>query len=136
MGEVMGRERRPERRPTVQLTPGTTTADHHSRYFDLPALSAFAIYLALSILFLGRALFGRLSSYHVGMGPDPLQMIWFLVWWPHALISGIDPLLTRAIWAPAGYNLTWQTSIPLASVIAVRSRSQSGQWPPSMPSAC
>jgi hypothetical protein len=119
MGEVMGRERRPERRPTVQLTPGTITADHHSPYFDLPALSAFAIYLALSILFFGRSLFGRLSSFHVGMGPDPLQMMWFLVWWPHALISGIDPLLTHAIWAPAGYNLAWQTSIPLASVIAI-----------------
>ena len=45
-------------------------------------------------------------------------MMWFLVWWPHAVINGINPFLSSAIFAPTGFNLAWQTSIPLASVIA------------------
>jgi hypothetical protein len=85
---------------------------------DLPALCAFMLYLALSIVFFGRALFGNFSDVHIGMSQDPRAMIWFLAWWPHALANGINPLLTHAIWAPAGYNLAWQTCIPLAGVVA------------------
>ena len=45
-------------------------------------------------------------------------MMWSLVWWPHAMANGINPLLTTAIWAPSGFNLAWGTCIPLASILA------------------
>jgi hypothetical protein len=88
------------------------------RAYDLPALCAFALYFALSILFFGRGLFGHISDAYFGVGVDPGLMMWSLVWWPHALADGLNPLMTHAIWAPSGFNLAWSTSIALASVIA------------------
>jgi len=38
--------------------------------------------------------------------------MWSLAWWPHALSHGLNPLITHAVWAPNGYNLTWATTIP------------------------
>jgi len=84
---------------------------------DLPALGALASYLALSIAFFGRALFGHLSDLYFGIGVDPGLMMWSLVWWPHALVHGLNPLLTKATWAPSGFNFAWGTSVPLASVL-------------------
>ncbi|MGH7915433.1 MAG: hypothetical protein ACREPW_12420, partial [Candidatus Binataceae bacterium] len=78
-------------------------------------IAALLIYLALSILFFGRALSGGLSSFYVGNGPDPPQSIWFLGWWAHALASRINPLFTHAVWVPGGFNLAWTTNIPLAA---------------------
>ncbi len=88
------------------------------RAFDLPALGALACYLALSFAFFGRALFGHLSDFYFGIGVDPGLMMWSLVWWPQALAHGLNPLLTKVIWAPSGFNFAWGTSIPLASVLA------------------
>lgn len=39
-------------------------------------------------------------------------MMWCLVWWPHAIAHGLNPFISRVIWAPTGFNLTWATSIP------------------------
>jgi hypothetical protein len=44
-------------------------------------------------------------------------MMWSLVWWPHAIAHGLNPLLTKVIWAPSGYNLARSTSITLASLL-------------------
>ena len=44
-------------------------------------------------------------------------MMWSLVWWPHALAHGLNPFLTKIIWAPLGFNLTWSTTITLASLL-------------------
>ncbi len=76
---------------------------------------AFLVYLGLSMHFFGRALGGGLSSFYFGVGPDPPQSIWFLAWWTHALAHRINPLFTRALWAPGGFNLAWTTNIPLAA---------------------
>ena len=88
------------------------------RTCDLPALGAFTFYLVLSIAFFGRALLGHLSDLYFGIGVDPGLMMWSLIWWPHALANGINPLLTKAIWAPSGFNFAWGTSIPFASILA------------------
>ena len=88
------------------------------RACDLPAVGAFAFYLALSIAFFGRALLGHLSDFYFGIGVDPGLMMWSLVWWPHAIANGLNPLLTKAVWAPSGFNFAWGTSIPLASMLA------------------
>jgi hypothetical protein len=78
-------------------------------------VAAFFVYLVFSMLFFGRAVGGGLSSFYVGDGPDPPQSIWFLAWWAHALANRINPLFTRALWAPSGFNLSWTTNIPLAA---------------------
>ena len=87
------------------------------RACDLRALYAFALYLALSIIVFGRGLFGYLSDFYFGIGVDPGLMMWSLVWWPHALAHGLNPFLTKIIWAPLGFNLTWSTTITLASLL-------------------
>jgi hypothetical protein len=56
---------------------------------DLRSLAALVLYLALSFLFFGRSLFGNLGTLHIGAGPDTGLMMWFLVWWPHAVMNGI-----------------------------------------------
>lgn len=94
------------------------SAAHGLRLFDLPGLGALGLYVVLSIALFGRLLVHRLSSLHVGIGSDPALMMWFLVWWPHAIASGLNPFLARAVWAPHGLNVTWQTGIPLAAAFA------------------
>ena len=66
------------------------------RTCDLSALGAFIFYLVLSIAFFGRALLGHLSDFYFGIGVDPGLMMWSLVWWPHALANGLNPLLRKS----------------------------------------
>lgn len=91
---------------------------HQRSAIGLHSLLTLAGYLVLSILFFGRTLFEGLSSHILGKSNDATIFIWSLVWWPHAVASGINPFITKAVWAPAGYNLAWSTAIPLASFVA------------------
>ena len=85
---------------------------------DYASVGTLLIYLVLSALFFGRALAGHFTTVHIGVSEDPPLMMWFLVWWPHAIASHINPMLTDAIWAPSGVNLAWETALPLLSLIA------------------
>ena len=51
----------------------------------LQALLAFAAYLALSLIFFGRALPGHLFDYYVGRDTDPSLYMWSLTWWPYVI---------------------------------------------------
>src|SRR5215472_5823767 len=75
---------------------------------------ALIIYIAIALLFFGRALWTGLTIAYVGDGPDPPQSIWFLGWWAHVLTERVNPFLTNSVWAPATYNLAWTTTMPLA----------------------
>jgi hypothetical protein len=97
--------------------------------FDLRGLAALALYFALAMLFFARGLNGRWSSAYVGKGVDPPQLMWLMAWWPHALVHGLDPLFTSAIWAPQGLNLAWTTSMPLVSLIAAVPNTVAGPVP-------
>jgi hypothetical protein len=79
-------------------------------------LSALPVFVCTSILLLGRGVLSHPQSYYIGRGPDPSQFMWYLVWWPWAILHGSNPLYTRAVWFPTGYNLAWATSIGAASV--------------------
>ncbi len=68
--------------------------------------------------FLWTELFGHISTFHIGEGPDPELMMWFLAWWPYSLAHHVNPFVTHTIWVPTGFNVTWSTSIPLLSLIA------------------
>jgi hypothetical protein len=49
---------------------------------------------------------------------DPAQQVWYLGWVPHALGAGIDPLVSHAMFAPAGINLMANTSILFPALAA------------------
>ena len=79
-------------------------------------LAAFALYLAVSLLLAGLPVLAHPASVHVGLGADPSQMMWFIVWWPYAIIHHLNPFISKIIWAPTGSNLTWTTSIPAVAL--------------------
>ena len=93
------------------------TTKHFPRR-DRFGLAAFAIYFAVSATLFGRAVLAHPSSAYIGVSEDPTVYMWFLVWWPHALAHHLNPFVTDLLWAPAGFNLTWTTGMPLAAFAA------------------
>jgi hypothetical protein len=74
----------------------------------------FGTYLLISIvLFAAYPIFAGPGRFYIGghFG-DPAMMMWYLVWWPYAILHWINPFITYAVWPSTGYNLTWATSIP------------------------
>ena len=51
------------------------------------------------------------------IAPDPNFYIWSMRWWPYAISHGLNPLYSHQIGAPAGYNLAWATTVPVAAVL-------------------
>ncbi len=89
-----------------------------ARRDPLEALLAFAAYLALSLMFFGRALEGHLFDYYVGRDTDPSLYMWSLAWWPYVISHHVHPFFTRLVWAPNGINLALVTCMPLLGIIA------------------
>jgi hypothetical protein len=87
------------------------------RILDRGSLAAGALYLAISVFFLGRQLIFDFGGSYVGRYTDPSLFIWSIAWWPYALSHGLNPILTHVIFAPGGMNLAWVTTVPLASLI-------------------
>jgi hypothetical protein len=87
------------------------------RVLDLRSLGAFAVYFGLSLFFFGRTLPGHFRDAYIGTGNDPSIFMWFLVWWPYALVHHLNPLFTDLLWAPNRFNLAWTTAIPLPSFV-------------------
>ena len=81
------------------------------------AFAALVLYGAASFLMLGLAVARARGSWLIGVGGDSEIFVWSFAWWPHAIGSGIDPLVTHAIWAPVGINLAWVTSVPGAALL-------------------
>jgi hypothetical protein len=73
---------------------------------------ALALYLLLSSFYFGRQALAHLGSVMIAPNDvDPSQYQWFLAWWPHAILHGLNPFITHAVYVPEGYNLTWTTSL-------------------------
>ncbi len=75
-------------------------------------------YLCLSAAIFGRAALADVAHVVVGSGQSPgfygrdqSAFVWFLAWGAHALAHLENPFVTHAVYAPAGYNLTWAASI-------------------------
>jgi hypothetical protein len=83
----------------------------------IQALAALAVYCVVAFLLLGLAVARASGSWLVGVGGDSEIFVWSFAWWPHAIGSGIDPLVTHAIWAPVGIDLAWVTSVPGAALL-------------------
>jgi hypothetical protein len=83
------------------------------------ACAALVVYGSLSVIFFGVDIVAHPAGEFVGRGGDPQKIfIWSLAWWPYALSHHLNPFIARTIWPPAGYNLTWATTVPGPSVIA------------------
>ena len=82
----------------------------------LHQFAALLIFLGISIALFGLRVLAAPASAHVGFISDPAAMIWCMAWWPHAIAHRLNPFITKAIWAPIGYNLTWATSIPAVAL--------------------
>ena len=82
-----------------------------------PAGAALAAYVILSVLLLGvRVLAHPGRTYVGGLTTDPQVVIWSMAWWPHAVLHGLNPLVTKEIWAPDGVNLVWTQSAPALAI--------------------
>jgi hypothetical protein len=76
-------------------------------------LAAPALYAAASLLLFGLPVIADLGSRIVAADTtDSSAYMWFLAWWPHALLHGLNPFISHAMFAPGGVNLTWATSMP------------------------
>ncbi len=79
-------------------------------------MGALAFYLLISIVLFGARVLASPATAHVGFVTDPGIMMWCMQWWPYAIVHGLNPFITKVIWAPTGYNLTWATSIPAVAI--------------------
>ena len=84
-----------------------------------PRLAALLLYLGFSGLLFARAAAPHFTTIYLGRGIDQAFFIWCLVWWPYAIAHHLNPFVCRLIFAPAGFNLAWATSIPLLSLLAL-----------------
>jgi hypothetical protein len=81
------------------------------------AILAFLLYGVVSLLYFGRPVLAHPSATLIGFGNDPSSHVWFLAWWPHALTHGLNPFVSRFVWAPSGYNLAGSTADPGPSLL-------------------
>jgi hypothetical protein len=77
------------------------------------------LYLGLAVGFEHRAV-GHLSTVCACVHEaDPTQYMWGLVWFPHAILHGLNPFDTQAIWAGSGgFHLGAVTFTPAEALIA------------------
>jgi hypothetical protein len=69
-------------------------------------------YGVIASLFFGLPLITKPGSQTLGGGYDSEISVWAFAWFPHAILHGQNPLISHAIWAPEGANLTWTATVP------------------------
>ena len=85
------------------------------------AVAALALYAAISVGYFGLHVLPHLGSADVGLPNwgDPTVNMWSLAWWPHALLHGLNPLVTNLVLTPNRINLAAvsPTLAPLAGIV-------------------
>lgn len=85
--------------------------------FDrLSVPGVIATYMVVAVLVALPVWTSPQSSY-VGVSADPQQTMWFFTWTSFALGHLHNPLISTYMNYPAGFNLMWQTWVPLAGVL-------------------
>jgi hypothetical protein len=79
---------------------GIADTSNPRRAFDRFGLLALLIYTAISVLVFARSLFPNFAGFYIGLGSDPPDFMWLLVWWPYAIAHHVNPFTTHAIFAP------------------------------------
>lgn len=80
---------------------------------------AVSLYAIVDIAYFGTSVVPELDrTCACGGGADPTVYMWFLAWWPHALLHGINPFVTHALFAPGEINLGAVDLVPGAALLA------------------
>ena len=84
----------------------------------LVACVPFLGYLAVSLLYWGWPLLPHPGRMLIGAPQqgDGEIFVWMFAWWPHALLHGLNPFYSHAVYAPSGVNLVWVTSVPALAI--------------------
>ena len=86
----------------------------------LQGLLVLAVYLAVFVIGYGLSLLLHPGLPQVGQTEvDPNFYVWSWRWWPYAISHGLNPLYSRQIGAPAGFDLAWTTTAPAVAVILI-----------------
>ena len=83
------------------------------------AITAAVLYAAVVIGFFGLHVLPHFGSVCVCQpGPaDSTIFMWSLAWWPHAVLHGMNPFVSNAVFAPDHVNIGGVTSIPGAAIV-------------------
>jgi hypothetical protein len=80
---------------------------------------ALLVYFVVDIAYFGTSVLPDLSgTCACRAGADPTVYMWFLSWWPHALLHGNNPFFTDALFAPGRINLGAIDLVPGAAILA------------------
>jgi hypothetical protein len=80
--------------------------------------AALAIYVALWVGLIGRVAVTDPAHRCTCTGDaDPATYMWALVWWPHALVHGLNPFVSHVVWTPEGGNVAAAALIPGAAIL-------------------
>ena len=79
-----------------------------------PRTFAFVLYLCASLLMFGVPIAGDPARRCACLfaSTDPGAYDWAFVWWPHALLHGLNPFVSHDIFAPGGVNIAHSALIP------------------------
>lgn len=83
------------------------------------ALLAVLLYVVIDFVYFGvepLAHLGRTCA--CGAGSDPTSYMWFLAWWPHALLHGLNPFTTNLLFAPDTVSLGAVDLVPGPALLA------------------
>jgi hypothetical protein len=91
-------------------SPGRTPSPRRA----LAGLLAFVLYFVASVSIWGGSAVAHLSTDYIPeqTSADPDFFRWALAWSPWALLHGLNPLFSDAVFAPTGVSLTWATIVP------------------------
>jgi hypothetical protein len=80
---------------------------------------ALLLYVVVDVAYFGASTLPDLArTCACRSGADPTAYMWFLAWWPHALLHGINPFMTSALFAPDRINLGAVELVPAAAILA------------------
>jgi hypothetical protein len=96
--------------PAVFASPGALRS-----HGATTAAMALAFYLAMALVMFWRG--HPIQTEIFGYGADPVSFVWYLHWWPYAILHGLNPFVTHKVWHAVGYNLTWSTSVPFFALL-------------------
>jgi hypothetical protein len=76
------------------------------------------LYAVLSVVLFGIPVIGHFGTRIIAADSiDSSAFMWFLAWWPHALLHGQNPFIEHAMFVPGGFNMTWAASMPGPAVV-------------------
>jgi hypothetical protein len=98
-------------RPAVQCSPPAPA--HRTVWFTTAVIAAYVVIGILAFW----PVFPWTSQRIFGAGGDSILAMWFLAWVPHALVHGVNPLFSNALFVPKGVNLAQNTESPFLGLL-------------------